>query len=162
MRTLPALAVLAVGLTLALALSGGSSAKGPVPCKPVVSNGVLPDWARGGFSEKQPRIAHEVGRMGWIAAILFAQPLLSPAGRTVNNKILWVARNPQATPSDLRISAQRMLGARPVGAPVARRVQGGPGPSIINLPRAGCWRFTLRWSHNVDELDLAYVPRGSR
>ena len=46
-----------------------------------------------------------------------------------------------------------MVGARPVGAPVLRRVQGGPGPSIINLPRAGCWRFTLRWARSVDELD---------
>jgi hypothetical protein len=157
-----ALAVLAAALTLALALSGGSSAKGPVPCRPVISHGVLPEWARGGFSEKQPRIAHEVGRMGWIAAILFAEPLLSPPGRTVNNKILWVARKPLTTPSDLRISAQRMLGARPVGAPVARRVQGGPGPSFVNLPHAGCWRLTLRWPHSVDELDLTYVARGSR
>jgi hypothetical protein len=55
-----------------------------------------------------------------------------------------------------------MVGARSVGTPVARRVQGGPGPSFVNLPRAGCWRFTLRWAHNVDELDLVYVPRGSR
>jgi hypothetical protein len=39
---------------------------------------------------------------------------------------------------------------------------GGPGPSIIDLPRAGCWRFTLHWARSVDELDLAYVPRGTR
>jgi hypothetical protein len=157
-----ALAVLAAAVTLALALTGGSSAKGPVPCRPAVSNGVIPDWARGGFSDNAPSMPHTVGRLGWIAALLFAQPLLAPPGRTYNNKILWVARKPLARPSDLRITAQRMVGVRPVGAPVKRRVQGGPGPSIINVPRAGCWRFTLHWAGSVDELDLAYVPRGAR
>jgi hypothetical protein len=157
-----ALAVLASALALALALSGGSYAKGRVACAPAVSNGVLPDWARGGFSDKAPTMPHTVGRMGWIAAILFAQPLLAPPGRTYNNKILWVARKPLTKPSDLRMTAQRMVGARAVGAPVLRRVQGGPGPSIINLPRPGCWRFTLRWARSVDELDLVYVPRRDR
>jgi hypothetical protein len=157
-----ALAVLTAALALALALTGGSSAKGPVPCAQTISNGVLPDWARDGFSDNAPSMPHTVGRMGWIAALLFAQPLLAPPGRTYNNKILWVARKPLTKPSDLRITAQRMVGARPVGAPVLRRVQGGPGPSIVDLPRPGCWRFTLRWARSVDELDLVYVPRGAR
>jgi hypothetical protein len=59
--------------------------------------------------------------------------------------------------SDLRISAQRIAGATPVGARVLRRVMGGPGPSIIDLLAAGCWRLTLRWSRAVDTLDLRYV-----
>jgi hypothetical protein len=43
-----------------------------------------------------------------------------------------------------------------VGAHVTREVVGGPGPSIINLPVPGCWRFTLRWSGQIDTTDLAY------
>jgi hypothetical protein len=27
-----------------------------------------------------------------------------------------------------------------------RDVTGGPGPSLINLPAAGCWTFNLSWS----------------
>jgi len=47
-----------------------------------------------------------------------------------------------------------MDGVRKVGPQVARRVGGGPGPSIINLPATGCWPFTLRWSDHTDRLDL--------
>jgi len=44
-------------------------------------------------------------------------------------------------------------------------VGGGPGPSIIDLPATGCWRFTLTWStfglssgpSFRDTLDLRYV-----
>jgi hypothetical protein len=50
-----------------------------------------------------------------------------------------------------------MIGSTPVGSPVGRKVIGGPGPSIINLPTAGCWRFTLRWSGQLDTLDLTYA-----
>jgi hypothetical protein len=156
MRTL---AVLLAAAAVALSLTSGSSAKGSFPCRSDVETGVLPDWARAGFSEKAPRMPHVVGRLGGIAALLFARPLVSPPYAQRNNKILWVARYPLSQPSDLRISAQRMVRSRPVGAPVARRVTGGPGPSIVDLPRAGCWRFTLRWAQRVDTLDLVYVPR---
>ena len=50
-----------------------------------------------------------------------------------------------------------MIGSTKVGSPVGRKVIGGPGPSIINLLAAGCWRFTLRWSGQLDTLDLTYA-----
>jgi hypothetical protein len=126
-------------------------------CRATVIVGVLPLWARGGFSEPRPRMPYVLGRAGKIAAILWADPLQSPPPKDHNNKILWVSHAPAVPGSDLRISAQRMTGSRPVGAPANRRVTGSPGPSIINLPAAGCWRFTLRWSGRVDTLDLRYV-----
>jgi hypothetical protein len=43
---------------------------------------------------------------------------------------------------------------------VQRRVQGGPGASIINMPRAGCWTFSLRWPGNHDVVAIRYI-RGS-
>jgi hypothetical protein len=157
MRFLALPAVLVVALALGTA---GAPAKSTEPCRSAVQTGVLPPWARGGFSSPRPRIAHVLGRRGDIVAILFAQPLSTPPAADHSNKILWVARVPVDWPSDLRISAQRMTATRPVGAPVARRLAGGPGPSIVNLPQAGCWRLTLRWSHRVDSLDLLYrAPR---
>jgi hypothetical protein len=121
--------------------------------------GVLPVWARGGFSDPKPRIPHVLGRSQRIVAILFGYPLRSPPRAGRSNKILWVSRTtPNA--SALRIRAQRMNGSSPVGAPVARKVAGGPGPSIINLPSAGCWRLALRWSGQTDTLDLQYRRRG--
>jgi hypothetical protein len=75
-----------------------------------------------------------------------------------SNKILWVSRVPLEPPSDLRISARRMRGRERLGPAVTRMVEGGPGPSTINLPAPGCWRLNPRWSGHQDELDLVYEP----
>jgi hypothetical protein len=99
----------------------------------------------------------EIGRRGEIVALLWADPLLAPPPTTHNNKILWVSQMP-TNGSALLISAQRMTGAKPVGGAVHRQVAGGPGPSIINLPVAGCWRLDLHWSGQSDSLDVDYVP----
>jgi hypothetical protein len=129
----------------------------PAVCSPAVSHGVLPPWARGGFSEAKPKIAHVTGKGGSIMAILFAQPLESPPAKTRNNKILWVSSIDLTRFTDFTIHAQRMVGTHNVGGPVVRVVHGGPGPSIIDLPAAGCWRLGLRWSGNSDTLDLRYA-----
>jgi hypothetical protein len=139
-----------------LAVALPAPAAEPLPCRSAVSHGVLPVWARTGFSDPKPRIAHVLGRRREIVAILFAQPLRSPPLRDRNNKILWVARRPFPLDANLRISAQRMLGTLPTGAPVSRTVPGGPGPSIVDMPRPGCWRFALRWGKRSDSLDLVY------
>ncbi len=98
-----------------------------------------------------------LGRNGAIAAILWADPLLSPPSDNHTNKILWVSRLPVKLTSTLRISAQRVSGSKPVGSPVKRSVFGGPGPSIINLPEPGCYELTLSWSGRTDSMRLAYL-----
>jgi hypothetical protein len=152
-----ALASVIVLAALAAAPAGASSAA-PAVCTPTVSNGVLPTWARGGFSEARPKSAHVTGRSGSIMGILFAQPLEAPPSKHYNNKVLWVARVGARPGIDLRIAAQRMVGAHTVGSPVTRVVSGGPGPSIIDLPAAGCWRLALRWGGHTDTLDVRYAP----
>jgi hypothetical protein len=99
---------------------------------------------------------YELGTSGEIVALLFAFPLESPPPASHNNKILWVSRQPvQGTA--LVIRAQRMVGTTQLGAAVQRQVAGGPGPSIINLPAAGCWSLDLHWSGHSDHLDLSYA-----
>jgi hypothetical protein len=157
------LVLLLLGAVVAAAspASLSSAARVPACLAPARTEaGLLPVWARGGFSDPRPRMPYRLGNAGRIAAILWADPLRSPPPRDHTNKILWVSHAPTIPGSDLRISAQLMSGSRPTGKPVARRVMGGPGPSIINFPAAGCWRLTLRWSHTSDVLDLRYVPRG--
>jgi len=156
-------AALAAG-ALAAALAVPAMAAGPTstapagpPCVSHVQRGVLPAWLRAGFSSPRPRIPHAVAAGGRIAGILFGDPLTSPPRATRSNKILWVPRAPVTGITDLRISAQRMRGARVVGRPVGRLVPGGPGPSIIDLPATGCWRLTLRWAGHTDRLDLRYI-----
>jgi hypothetical protein len=147
--------VAVVALFLPIAAHGVGAAP-PRACRAQVERGVLPVWARGGFSERRPRMPHVIGRSGDIAAILFTDPLLAPLSPKRRNKILWVSRLP-VRGSDLKIRAQRMEGARAAGRPVARLVKGGPGPSYVDLPAPGCWRLTLRWSGHRDSLDLRYA-----
>jgi len=120
-------------------------------CVNPVPSGLLPSWARTGFSDPEPRIPYLLGDNGDIAAILFAQPLTAPPSADHNNKILWVSR--VADGSSLRITATLQDGS----ATTTRVVDGGPGPSIIDLPRPGCWHLTLRWAGHTDSVDLAYV-----
>lgn len=160
MRSLARVAlVLAVAAPAVAAPAAGDTARvATTPtCHAAVARGVLPVWARGGFSEPRPRIAHVVGRAQRIAAVLFGDPLRSPHPRHgPSNKILWVSRSGLAGPSDLRIAATRMRGRHVLGRVVYRRVAGGPGPSIIDLPHAGCWRMRLHWSGRSDVLDVRY------
>jgi hypothetical protein len=145
----------ALGLALAPATAGASTRA----CHSAVRHGVLPTWARTGFSDPRPRMPHVLGRSGEIAAIVFGYPLLSPPAKNRANKILWVSRRAIKPPDKLRIRAQRMHRDRPVGKHVVRVIDGGPGPSYVNLPTHGCWRLTLRWSGRSDELDLDFVRR---
>jgi hypothetical protein len=144
---------------LALPASAAAAHAVPAACSPALRKAVLPVWARGGYSESKPISQQILGRSGDILAIPFADPLVSPPSSHYNNKILWVSRVAVKPLGSLQIAAQRMVGTRNVGSPVSRVVQGGPGPSIINLPAAGCWRLSLHWSGRSDSLDVHYVPR---
>ncbi|MEU4421071.1 hypothetical protein AB0F81_10615 [Actinoplanes sp. NPDC024001] len=146
-------------IVAALLLAGCTATDGqpdPVasapPCGSPVSTGPLPEWARAGFSGDGAGIEHVLGDRGEIAAILFGAPLSSPPAEGRNNKILWVSRQPVDTPAQLEIAG--VLDGTDVRA--ARTVPGGPGPSIVDLPRAGCWRLTLTWSGRTDSMDLIY------
>jgi hypothetical protein len=154
------LLVAMAGTVAVASLVTGTSAPGlvatPARCHADVSRAVLPIWARAGFSGPTPRLPHVLGRNGRIVAIVFGYPLRSPPAPGRNNKILWVSRTLANAPSALWIRAQRMEGGDAAGAPVRHVVPGGPGPSLIDLPRPGCWRLTLSWSGRTDSLDLAY------
>jgi hypothetical protein len=151
-----AVRLLALCLVVVAALPGEASA-GTRACRAQVTNGVIPSWARAGFSDPKPRMPHVLGASGNVVALIFGYPLYSPPLPKRSNKILWVARVQSQPLSDLHIRAQRMRGTRSVGPRVTRTVIGGPGPSIIDLPAAGCWRLTLRWSGRTDTLDLQYA-----
>jgi len=141
------------------ASANSNAVANPGQCRSVVHHGVLPPWARAGFSDPKPRMRYVLGASGRIAALLFAA-LTSPPAADHNNKILWVSHVATHDGHDLRIQAQRMAGTKPLGAAVSRAVPGGPGPSIINLPSPGCWRLSLHWSRSTDTLDLQYTAPG--
>jgi hypothetical protein len=132
----------AIGL---LAACGGSGKPPAQACGPV-DRGVLPTWARTGFSDAQPKIPHVIGQRGEITAILFED--MTSGDR--EKKVLWVAREPWTGTTDLRIDARDGKDV------VERTVAGGPGPSGLELPHNGCWDLTLRWADKQDSLSLRY------
>jgi hypothetical protein len=117
--------------------------------------GVIPIWARTGFSEAEPAMPHVLTRSGDVVAIVFGFPLASPPREGTANKILWVHREGPTPP--VEISAQRMEGTAAVGEPVERRLDEGFAPSIVDLPDPGCWRLTLTYGDRTDSIDLEYI-----
>ena len=111
--------------------------------------GPLPTWARAGFTPPDQPVAHVTGRRGEIVGVVFGHPLHAPPMAGRGNKILWVA---QTYGAPLEIHAT--LNGSDLA--VDREVPGGPGPSLIDMPRAGCWTFTLSGGAQHDELAVPY------
>jgi hypothetical protein len=112
----------------------------------------LPVWARTGFTPPDQAIAHATGSQGNIVGVLFGD-LHAPPAAGQGNKILWVARVAGSSGDpDLKIHAT-LNGSH---LAVDRLVTGGPGPSGVDVPQAGCWTFTLTWSGHQEELALPY------
>jgi hypothetical protein len=153
--TVAAAVVVAGGVAVLVRPSPSTGEEGGT-CRSEVTSDVLPSWARSGFSEAQPRVTHVVGEQGRITAILFGGELHSPPLPDVNNKILWATRTGAEGP--LRISATLAGSAERVD----REVADGPGPSLVDLPGAGCWRLDLQWGPEPDQRDtMALVYSGS-
>jgi hypothetical protein len=136
-----------------------SQPAGASSCASSLAYGPLPTWARAGFTPPGQPMPYVLGARGGIVAVLWAQhdPLVTPAPPGRTNKILWVSKLPLAPGTSLEITARQLVGGSAVGAVQRRTVLGGPGPSIIDMPRAGCWQFTLRWSDHVDTVALPYA-----
>ena len=155
-----ALAVIALVGTILLNRPGGSApsaaSMSPTPasaCSPLTAK-VLPTWARTGFTDPEPSMPYATSRDGKLIAIVFAQPLVSPALPDRSNKILWAA-SPKSTGSGPLTVTGTLEGGT---ATTTVTVEGGPGPSIIDVPVAGCWHFDLTWGGDHDSIDLLYAP----
>jgi hypothetical protein len=149
--------VLAVSAGWLHAHTGRASATAVTACRAQVHRDVLPVWMRGGFSGPRPRVPYALGSRGAIGAVIFGWPLKSPPLPGRNNKILWVPRHTAKTIAPFWIRLQLMNGNEAVGAPVRKIMATGPGPSIVDVPAAGCWRLTFSWSGRRDTLDLEYT-----
>lgn len=117
-------------------------------------NGTLPAWtASAGVPASGPYAITEhrnaVGIMG---------PLRAGHPRNPANKILWIVRLPRDG-SDLVIRARPLSASKPV-VTIRFPPDSSPGeiyPSSVDVPKAGCWRLTLRWAGHTDSLELPYL-----
>ncbi|SIR51960.1 hypothetical protein [Micromonospora avicenniae] len=126
-------------------------------CDSRIETGSLPEWARTGFSG-DARMPHVMGDNGDIVAALFGHPLRLNRTDGSSNKVLWVSR-PAVNSPDPTVSPDLEITAILAGTDtrVTREVTGGPGPSSLDLPQAGCWRLELHWSGHTDTMDLVYA-----
>ena len=115
-------------------------------CAPL-QTGAPPAWARGGFSgDSYPPFA--TSSSGNLVALVFGDPLSAPPASTHNNKILWVDRG----------GARTMDGtARVAGGDGVERLTLDVGPSIVDMPAAGCWHLDLRVGDRHDSIDLRWT-----
>jgi hypothetical protein len=144
------LAVTAIRATVALTGQRGASVAGPPgrsACAPLAT-GPIPVWARSGFTgNSYPPFA--TSSSGNLVAIVFGDPLSAPPATDHNNKILWVDRG--GTPGDLDVTAQ-LEGTDRV---LTRRIP--IGPSIVDMPAAGCWVMDLTIGNTHDQIALRWT-----
>ncbi|RMB61462.1 hypothetical protein EAX62_02095 [Tessaracoccus antarcticus] len=101
-------------------------------------------------------MSHLVGTGRAIVAVPFGWPLRDPVNQPSDhaNKILWIART-HAAPLSIIATEQA------TGETVTKELPEGPGPSIVDMPRAGCWRFALHWGDQRDEIFIRYYGKST-
>jgi hypothetical protein len=151
--------VLGGGLVAALCF-GCASSGSPAPNLPSTDhrtsrtcpnpvNVALPAWARRGFAHPTAPVPHLVGTNQSMVAVPFGWPLRDHQPPGHDNKILWIARSGNGP---LHIVATEQATRKTV----TKGLPDAPGPSIVNMPTAGCWRFALSWSDQRDEVLIRY------
>jgi hypothetical protein len=133
------------------AASNGAPACGT----PLSRAGDAPNWTR---SANPPTdVPHVLSRQRNVAAFVFGQPLQAHRSDGRTNKILWVVREPR-NGRPLRIAGRRAR-TRARIAPIVLPAGSEPGeiyPSTVNVPRPGCWVFTLSWGPHRATIGLVY------
>jgi hypothetical protein len=155
----PGPATTAGSATAVAAVPGPSPSVTPGGCGSTpVLDGAFPDWtADAGLSTGMSYVmSHE----GNLIGVLFANPLVAPphADPGPNNKILWISKVPRDG-HPLRLTLTPAGGGGPVT--VEQPANSSPGeiyPSIVDVPKAGCWTVSAEWGDNRATLELAYVP----
>jgi hypothetical protein len=126
----------------------------------LVSDAEPPAWAQGGWHghvKGTPwSVPWAMGTPSDAVAFLFAAQLVagvSPRMDGTNNKILWVAKDAEWG---------FVVGGSPLGnsQPI---VSVAGGPSIVDVPTAGCWTFRLSSSSTgkqISTINLEVLPTG--
>jgi len=126
----------------------------------VLTDALPPTWAQGGWNQPQAPwgVPWALGTGGDAVAYVFATQLVagsSPRVDGTNNKVLWVAKG---GPPNFVVEAHPLGTGQPVFT-----IAGGP--SIVDLPTAGCWTFHLTWGLSgqvgSSTINLEVLPTGS-
>lgn len=125
----------------------------------VVTDAYPPAWAQSGWippSGPSWPVRWALGTPGEAVAYMFAVELVagsSPRSDGSSNKVLWIVRSPKTF----------VVEGHPLGRSQPT-VSAEGGPSIIDVPSAGCWSFQLITKPDnkvVSTINLEALPAGS-
>ena len=126
----------------------------------VLTDAEPPVWAQGGWTKLTPwPVPWAFGTNSDSIAYLFATQLVAGTSPRVDgsqNKVLWIVED---SPSGGGVVVE----GRPLGQSQPLVTIAG-GPSITDVPTAGCWTFQLSWSANGKHssiINLQVLPVGT-
>ena len=128
----------------------------------VLTDAEPPVWAQGGWSHANGTpwlVPWAFGTGRNTVAYMFATQLVAGTSPRVDgsqNKVLWEAKD---YPSGGNVKVE----GRPIGQSVPVVTIAG-GPSIVDIPTAGCWTFRLSWIANGEHssvISLQVLPAGT-
>jgi len=126
----------------------------------LLTDALPPTWAQVGWNQPQAPwgVPWALGTGSDAVAYVFATQLVagsSPRVDGTNNKVLWVAKG---GPPNFVVEAHPLGAGQPV-------VTIAGGPSIVDVPTAGCWTFHLTWGLSgqvgSSTINLEVLPTGS-
>ena len=128
----------------------------------VLTDAVPPVWAQGGWTVANGAswpVPWAFGTQNTTLAYMFAIQLVagvSPRVDGTQNKVLWEAKD-RPSGANLLVEGHPLGKAQPV-------VTIAGGPSITDVPTAGCWTFRLSWGTNGQHsstVNFEVLPAGT-
>jgi Protein of unknown function (DUF4232) len=127
----------------------------PAPANCLATNSVVPSWAD---SANPPlSIPHVLTRDGNVLAFIFSDPMIAGHRSDRQNKILWIVRQPRG--GKPLVVTGTLAGADVDPVHLSVPADSSPGeiyPSVVDVPKPGCWHFELAWNGHHSEIDLGY------
>jgi hypothetical protein len=124
----------------------------------VLTDAEPPVWAQGGWTHTKGTpwdVPWALGTPDNTVAFVFANQLVTAAGPRADetsNKVLWVSKDNPA--GGFTVEGRPLGQTQPV-------VTIAGGPSIVDVPTAGCWTFRLSWSahgQRTSTINLEVLP----
>lgn len=143
------------------------AANSPLPAATIVSAGCgatpvlrggVPGWLDVAGAHNIPEgLPYIVATQALAGGFIFGYPLRAGHPQGPSNKILWVVGMPRDG-SALVIEGHPLKSPKP-SIRVTQPADSGPGeiyPSIVDVPRSGCWHFDLSWASHHAVVELLY------
>ncbi len=124
---------------------------------PLLSGGI-PAWLDEAGAHNNPTVVpYVLASPTRAAGFIFGNPLSASPRQDPSNKILWVVGLPR-NGSSLEITGHPLNALAPL-VHVTQAANSSPGeiyPTIVDVPKPGCWHFDLAWAGNKTSVDLMY------